>query len=259
MEPGQVLGAVPGKSSTRHKSEVGEEWPESRTGSGVLGGIRFQRSLAPVTSWGASNTAEAAGQERRLSTALGVAPLGALCWAQPFQKDVKVLNCTQRRAAKLMTGLGAVPEPLSTPCLPRVGQKRLRGDLIALFFLGRGSGEGGAGFFSSGSSGRTPGNGSELCQGSFRLDTRKNSFTERVIRAWDRLLQEVLHAPSLPGFKRHLDHALMTDFSLVSPELSVQLASMVFVGPSQAKESDLPSCASSHCCCRQRLSSPPGL
>ena len=88
-------------------------------------------------------------------------------------------------------------------------KKRLRGNLIALYsFLRRGSGDGGAELFSLVSSDRTHENGSKLHQGGFRLDIRKHFFTKRVVKHWNRLPREVVDAPSLSVFKRHLDNAL---------------------------------------------------
>jgi len=129
-------------------------------------------------------------------------------WAPHSKNNIKVFEYpeTGNKAGK---GSGA---QVLWGAAERIGfspeKRRLRGDIITLYYcLKGGDGEMGFSFFSQLISNRTRENSLKLNQGRFRLDIRKNFFSEREVRCCNRLPRKVVVPPSLEVFKNHVDVA----------------------------------------------------
>ena len=128
-------------------------------------------------------------------------------WAPHYKKDTEVLKYVQRRAMKLVKGLENKSyevqlRELGLFCLVK---RRLRGGLITLYsYLKGGYNEVGISLFPQGPSDKMR----ELCQRRFRLDIRKDLFTEKVVKYCNRLPREVVESPPLEICRKYVDVVL---------------------------------------------------
>ena len=127
-----------------------------------------------------------------------------------YKKAVEVLEQVQRRATRLVKGLENEPDEERLRELGRfsLGKRRLRGELIALFWYLKGVySESGVGLFSLVTGDKMASSCAKVSLG-WTLGNALLGNTKRVVEHWNRLRREVVESPSLDVFKSRLDVVL---------------------------------------------------
>jgi hypothetical protein len=129
-------------------------------------------------------------------------------WSPYYKKDIQHLERVQRRATKMVRGLGQKPYPVRLQALGlySLEQRRLRGDLIETYKLlhGKENIDFQQFFQLANQSGRR-GHSLKLYKQQCRLDVRKHFFSQRVVNTWNALPSNVVSAESVNAFKSLLD------------------------------------------------------
>ncbi|KAJ7425572.1 hypothetical protein BTVI_02481 [Pitangus sulphuratus] len=129
-------------------------------------------------------------------------------WAPLKGKNIEVLECVQRRGTELVKGLmhKSCKEGLRQLRVSILEKSRLKGDLNTLCnSLKGGCSKVGVGLFFHATSNRARGHSLNLHQKRFRLNIRRNFFTEMGVRHWNGLPGDVVESVSLEVFKKSLD------------------------------------------------------
>ena len=130
-------------------------------------------------------------------------------WSPYLKKDIEHLEKIQRRATKLVQGLGSLPyeKRLEALKLTSLEKRRLRGDLIEVFKLvtGKENIDYTCLFQLDDACYDTRGHKFKLKKYRSRLDIRKNFFSNRVVSHWNSLPSHIVEADSVLTFKKRLD------------------------------------------------------
>ena len=139
-------------------------------------------------------------------------------WNPYCKKDIKALERVQMRATKLVPSLKHLPykERLDKLSLTTLQARRERGDLIEYFKINKGISA--VDWYNpnkfcnavnlDGPAGGIRGNNHRITKQLTRIRQREFFLTNRVVRAWNGLPEDVIHAESKLNFKRKLDEHL---------------------------------------------------
>jgi len=133
-------------------------------------------------------------------------------WAPYKKKHIDKIESVQKRATKQIPGLGnlSYPERLNKLKLPTLAYRRIRGDMIEAYKILHMKYDPEASSFlkktsDSGIRFSTRINSNKIPHQRFNTAVRKNSYSVRIAKYWNKLPDNITNAPSINAFKNRLD------------------------------------------------------
>ena len=134
----------------------------------------------------------------------------AQAWRPHLQKEINMLEKVQRRATRMIEGLGKMSyeDRLQELNLTTLETRRVRGDLLEMFKIVKGLDRIDYADFITFSSSELRGHSCKLFKPRVLTNFGKFSFSFRVIEEWNMLTQEIVLCNTVMQFKSKLDHYL---------------------------------------------------
>lgn len=142
-------------------------------------------------------------------TLVGYIEYGSTIWSLMYQKDKRAIENVQRRATKRIPSLKDIPygERLRKLGLPTLEYRRKRSDLIQTYkIINKIDSIDTRRMFQKPTYTATRGNANKIFKKSFRLNSSRNFFSNRVVNLWNGLPTDVSSAPNVNIFKSRLNN-----------------------------------------------------
>ena len=132
-------------------------------------------------------------------------------WSPHFAKQKEAIERVQRRATKVVPGLGhlSYPERLRALNLPTLAYRRIRGDMITVFKMinheNIGYDRSLPSLFSLSKTNHLRGHDLKLYTHQVDKDIGKFAFQNRIVKIWNSLPNHVVNSKDVISFEKHLD------------------------------------------------------
>ena len=134
---------------------------------------------------------------------------GNLIWGPFYILDQRLVENVQRRATRLVPGIGhlSYTDRLRTLHIPSLAYRRKRGDMLLLYQMFQGHIDLNIpDFFALARYSSTRGHSRKIFKSRFSCRARSTFFSIRAISDWNSLPDYIINAPSISSFKEQLDY-----------------------------------------------------